>query len=311
MGQVVVETTNLTKTYGSFTAVSELNLCIEEGEIYGFLGPNGAGKTTTILMLLGLTEPTSGTAAVCGYDPVRAPLQVKRLVGYLPENVGFYEDLTARQNLEYIAELNNLPREETRKKIDNLLAVVGLPKAADQRVGEFSHGMKQRLGIADMLVKDPKLVFLDEPTSGIDPKGIAEILDLIVKLAKRKVTVIFCSHQLAQVQRICSRVGIMAKGKLVAEGALAHLGGETGKGGRYRIEVQVTKASHDLVAKIKENKDVVEVKSVSADSLIVVCKSDLRSQIAKVVVDSGSSLVGMKVEEASLEKIYKKCLKEG
>jgi len=312
MEQVVVETTELTKSYNGFIAVDKLNLRIKEGEIYGFLGPNGAGKTTTILMLLGLTEPTSGAARVCGYNPTREPLQVKRIVGYLPENVGFYEDLTARQNLRYTAELNNLPGgEEIEKRINNLLTTVGLSKVVDQKVAEFSHGMKQRLGIADILVKEPKLVFLDEPTSGIDPKGIGEILDLIVKMAKRKVTVIFCSHQLSQVQKICTQVGILAKGRLVAEGSLDRLGKETAAGGRYRIEVQVAQPSTNLIKLIKQTKGVKDVTGSTADSLLITCNSDLRSQIAKTIVDSGSSLIGMKIEEASLEKIYKKYSREG
>ncbi|HUS03915.1 MAG TPA: ABC transporter ATP-binding protein [Dehalococcoidia bacterium] len=318
MEQVVVETTDLTKSYNGFIAVDKLNLRIREGEIYGFLGPNGAGKTTTILMLLGLTEPTSGAARVCGYNPTREPLQVKRIVGYLPENVGFYEDLTARQNLRYTAELNNQYKktpsnngEEVEKRINNLLTTVGLSKVVDQKVAEFSHGMKQRLGIADILVKEPKLVFLDEPTSGIDPKGIGEILDLIVKMAKRKVTVIFCSHQLAQVQKICTHVGIFAKGRLVAEGSIDRLGEETAAGGRYRIEVQVAQPSTNLIKLIKQTNGVKDVTGPTADSLLIICNSDLRPQIAKTIVDSGSSLIGMKIEEASLERIYKKYSREG
>jgi len=305
MGQVVVETRNLTKTYNGFTAVDGLNLNIEEGEIFGFLGPNGAGKTTTILMLLGLTEPTSGTASVCGYNPTRDPLQVKRIVGYLPERVGFYGDLTARQNLRYTTELNKLPRKEAEGKINSLLATVGLSKAADQNVGEFSQGMKQRLGIADILIKEPKLAFLDEPTSGIDPKGIGEILNVIVKMAKKNMTVIFCSHQLDQVQRICTRVGILAKGQLVAEGPIDRLGREAVGGEQYRIEVQVAQPAPALVDLIKQTEGVINVR-ISADSLLITCNKDLRPQISKTIVDSGSSLVGMKIEEYNLEEIYKK-----
>jgi ABC-type multidrug transport system, ATPase component len=309
MGQVAIETTNLTKTYDGFTAVDGLNLRIEESEIFGFLGPNGAGKTTTILMLLGLTEPTSGTAQVCGYNPAREPIKVKRIVGYLPEKVGFYEDLTARQNLRYTAELNQLPRQEAEERITDLLATVGLSKVADQAVSAFSRGMKQRLGIADIWVKEPKLAFLDEPTVGIDPQGIDDILNLIARMAKRGITVIFCSHQLPQVQRICTRVGILAKGHLIAEGPIDRLGRQTSGGGRYRIEVQVAQPTPELVELIKGIKGVVDV-TVSTDSLLITCDMDLRSQIAKTIVDSGSSLIGMKIEEYSLEKIYKRYSRE-
>lgn len=309
MGQVVVETNNLTKTYDGFTAVDGLNLRIEEGEIFGFLGPNGAGKTTTLLMLLGLTEPSSGTAQVCGYNPTREPLKVKRIVGYLPERVGFYEDLTARQNLRYTAELNNLPEEEAERKIADLLTTVGLSEVADQQVSTFSRGMKQRLGIADIRVKEPKLAFLDEPTTGIDPEGIDEILKLIVSMAKRKITVIFCSHQLHQVQKTCTRVGILAKGHLVADGSIDRLGDKTTGGGRYRIEAEVSQASPELVTSIKQVKGVLAVQA-SGNSLLISCDKDLRGQIAKVIVDSDSLLVGMKIEEHSLEKIYKKYSRE-
>ena len=309
MSQVVVETKNLTKTYDGFTAVDGLNLHIEEGEIFGFLGPNGAGKTTTILMLLGLTEPSSGTAQVCGYNSTREPLKVKRIVGYLPERVGFYEDLTPKQNLRYTAELNNLPREEAEKRIGDLLAAVGLSGVADQELSKLSRGMKQRLGIADIWVKEPKLAFLDEPTSGIDPEGIDDILKLIVSMAKRRITVIFCSHQLYQVQKICTRVGILAKGHLVAEGPIDRLGRKTIGGGRYHIEAQVAQSDPKLIDSIKRVKGVKEVQA-SGDLLLISCDKDLRGQIAKLIVDSGSLLVGMKVEEYSLERIYKKYSRE-
>jgi len=309
MGQAVVETKDLTKTYDGFTAVDKLNLRIEEGETFGFLGPNGAGKTTTILMLLGLTEPSSGTAQVCGYNPTREPLKVKRIVGYLPEKVGFYEDLTARQNLKYTAELNNLPRKEAEERIAKLLATVGLSPVADQEVRKLSRGMKQRLGIADIWVKEPKLAFLDEPTSGIDPEGIEDILNLIVSMTKKGITVVFCSHQLHQVQKICTRVGILAKGHLVAEGEIDRLGRQALAAGRYRIQAQVAQLRPKLIDSIKRVKGVVEVQA-SGDLLLINCDKDLRGQIAKVIVDSGDTLLGMKIEEYSLERIYKKYSRE-
>ena len=305
----IVETKDLTKTYNGFTAVDRLNLTIKEGEIFGFLGPNGAGKTTTLLMLLGLTEPSSGTVQVCGYNPTREPLKVKRVVGYLPEKVGFYEDLTARQNLSYTAELNNLPRREAAERISELLATVGLSQVADQEVSTFSRGMKQRLGIADIWVKKPKLAFLDEATSGIDPEGIDDVLKLVKSMGKKGITVVFCSHQLHQVQEICTRVGILAKGHLVAEGEIDRLGRRTIGGGRYRIEAQVAQLKPKLVDSIKEVKGVMEVQ-VSGNSLLISCDKDLRGQIAKTIVDSGSLLLGMKIEEYSLERIYKKYSKE-
>lgn len=224
-GQTIIETEGLTKVYGSQTAVNHLNLQIREGEVFGFLGPNGAGKTTTLLMFLGLTEPTAGTVRVCGFDPARESLRVKERIGYLPENVGFYDDMDARQNLSYVARLNRIPDGVSAKRIDELLTVVGLMDEAKKKVGIYSKGMRQRLGIAEVLVKEPKVIFLDEPTIGLDPDGTNRMLDLICSLSREKnITVFLSSHLLDQVQRICDRVGIMIKGDLVAVGPIQELG---------------------------------------------------------------------------------------
>jgi len=223
-GQPIIETEELTKRYGAQTAVNRLTLQIREGEVFGFLGPNGAGKTTSLLMFLGLTEPTSGKVRVCGVDPARDPIHVKRLVGYLPENVGFYDDMDARQNLQYIARLNGIPDDVSADRIGELLSMVGLFEEAGKKIGVYSKGMRQRLGIAEVLVKNPKLIFLDEPTIGLDPDGTNRMLDLIHSLSREKnITVFLSSHLLDQVQRICDRVGIMIKGNLVAVGPIDEL----------------------------------------------------------------------------------------
>ncbi|MFQ5918167.1 MAG: ABC transporter ATP-binding protein, partial [Candidatus Binatia bacterium] len=187
----VIETSNLTKRYRDTVAVNELNLNVEQGEIFGFLGPNGAGKTTTILMLLGLTEPTGGRASVCGYDPTRQPIDVKKRVGYLPESPGFYEDMTAEENLLYIARLNRIPEIEATQRISRVLEQVGLAEDGRRLVREYSRGMKQRLGIAEVLTKEAQVVVLDEPTLGIDPDGVTRILELITGLCRgRGLTVL-------------------------------------------------------------------------------------------------------------------------
>ena len=308
--QPVVETIDLTKTYANTTVVDRLNLRIEEGDIFGFLGPNGAGKTTTILMLLGLTEPTSGTARICGYNSTREPLKVKRLTGYIPEKVGFYEDLTAGYNLIYTGRLNGFPDKVVRKRVSEALDIVGLSESADQMVGEFSRGMKQRLAIADMLVKMPKVAILDEPTSGIDPQGIVHMLDLIAKISKeKKMTVIMSSHQLYQVQRICKHVGILSQGKLVTEGSLDQMEREAPGGGRFRIEIKLVEITSALIDCIKRIKGVTSVER-REDSLLVSCSEDLRAQIAKTIVEANGLLVEMKIQSFTLEDIYLKHLKE-
>jgi len=309
--QLIVETIDLTKAYNKTTVVNKLNLRIEEGDIFGFLGPNGAGKTTTILMLLGLTEPTSGVARVCGYNSTREPLKVKRISGYVPEKIGFYEELTARYNLTYTARLNGLSEELAMKRVGEALDIVGLPEVAGRRVQEFSRGMKQRLAIADILVKMPKVAILDEPTAGIDPEGVREILDLIVKIAKeQKMTIILSSHQLQQVQLICNRVGIISKGRMVVEGPLDQLGREAFGGGRFKIEVQLAEITSTLVDCIKRIKGVVSVER-SGDLLLITCLEDLRPQIAKAIVDANGLLVQMRIQSYALEDIYMKYFVEG
>jgi ABC-2 type transport system ATP-binding protein len=222
--QIIIEAEGLTKKYGTQIAVNNLALQIRKGEVFGFLGPNGAGKTTTLLMFLGLTEPTSGKVRVVGVDPAREPLRVKEKVGYLPENVGFYEDMDARQNLQFVARLNRIPDNVSSGKIDELLLLVGLFEEAQKKLGTYSKGMRQRLGIAEVLIKEPKLIFLDEPTIGLDPDGTNRMLDLIHSLSREKnITIFLSSHLLDQVQRICDRVGIMIKGNLVAIGPIQEL----------------------------------------------------------------------------------------
>ena len=223
----IIETVNLTKHYNRQTAVKDLSFKVNEGEVFGFLGPNGAGKTTTLLMLMGLSHPSAGSAKVCGFDPLRSAREVKRIAGYLPENVGFYGDLDAVQNLKYVASLNGIQTDKASEKIDELLDLVGLKQDARKKVGAFSRGMKQRLGFAEVLIKDPKLLFLDEPTIGLDPDGALRLMEFIKSLNRdRQITVLLSSHNLHQVQKISHRVGIMIHGEMVAEGTIESLAKE-------------------------------------------------------------------------------------
>ncbi len=223
----VIVTRDLTKVYGHQKAVDRLTFNIKPGEIFGFLGPNGAGKTTTLLMLLGLTEPTSGHAQVLGYEPIRDPIKVKKQIGYLPENMGFYNDLNARQMLHYIAELNGLSLDIAEARINVALQEVGLSDEAEKKIGAFSRGMRQRLGIAEILIKAPKVAFLDEPTLGLDPDATNRMIELIRQISQeRQMTVMLSSHLLHQAQKICHRIGIMIKGQMVAQGSMEELAQE-------------------------------------------------------------------------------------
>lgn len=234
---VRIRTHGLTKRYDDLVAVDHLDLEVRAGEIFGLLGQNGAGKTTTILMLLGLTEPSEGTARVVGLDPTRGPLDVKRRVGYLPDAVGFYGDLTGRQNLRYTARLNDLDRAVAEGAIDDVLEQVGLGERGDDRVETYSRGMLQRLGIADALIKDPDVLILDEPTTAIDPLGVVEVLDLLRALVReRGMAILLSSHLLNQVQSVCDRIGIFAAGRLIGQGTMDQLAARFGDG-RSHLEV--------------------------------------------------------------------------
>lgn len=216
MSPGIIELQGLTKQYGKFKAVDNIDLIIRKGEIFGLLGPNGAGKSTTILMILGLTEPTEGKVTVKGIDSTRNPIDVKRIVGYLPEDVGFYDEMTGLENLVYTAELNGIHRSEARDKAATLMEQVGLKDNIKKKAGKYSKGMRQRLGLADVLIKDPEIIILDEPTTGIDPAGVNDFINLILRLSHENgLTVLFSSHHLPQVQQVCDRVGVFGKGRLL------------------------------------------------------------------------------------------------
>ncbi|WP_026701298.1 ABC transporter ATP-binding protein [Salibacterium aidingense] len=224
MRETIVQIEELHKNYGETTAVRNLSLDIKRGEIFGLLGPNGAGKSTTILSMLGLTDINSGTIQVSGFNSQTEPIQVKRITGYLPDQVGFYEDMSGLENLLLTARLNNIPEKRALDHADDLLQQVYLHYAKDDNVRTYSRGMKQRLGLADILIKDPEIIIMDEPTLGIDPKGVQELLTLIKQLREHKqLTVLLSSHHLEQVQSICDRVGLFMNGSLFAVGTVEQL----------------------------------------------------------------------------------------
>lgn len=309
-GQNIIEIQNLTKRYSSITAVDNLNLSISKGEIFGLLGPNGAGKTTTILMLMGLSEPTSGSISVAGLNPTREPIKVKRIVGYMPDSIGFYGDMTGRENLYYTAKLNRIPEERQDDLIDSLLAKVGLKDAADRKVREYSRGMRQRLGVADVLLKDPEVVFLDEPTLGLDPEGTAELLDIITELGKKEgKTVLISSHLLHQVQAICDRVGIFVKGKLVAAGTISELAQKIG--GERAIEIKASPIEafpSDVV------RSMPGVNSISMQNDMIVIDGagqELAPKIVRELVAQNMDIYHLKICGSDLDDIYHRYFQEG
>jgi len=311
-----IRTRALTKRYGELVAVDTLDLEVRAGEIFGLLGQNGAGKTTTILMLLGLTEPTGGTARVVGLDPARRPLEVKRRVGYLPDAVGFYGDLTGRENLRYTARLNGLAATETEAQITHVLEQVGLVGRADTRTDTYSRGMLQRLGIADALLKNPDVLILDEPTTSIDPIGVVEILELLRSLVReRGMTILLSSHLLGQVQSVCDRVGIFAAGRLIGVGTVAELAERFGDGAAHLVVTVATEAdggeSVDPVATLAgiESVESVSWDPVSAAWHAVVrppeASGRVREEILRAAVDRDLRLTSLRVLEPSLDDIYR------
>jgi len=307
----IIDIIDLTKKYGSNTAVDHLNLTIKKGEIFGLLGPNGAGKSTTILMMLGLTEPDSGSVKVCGIDSTSNPIEVKRRVGYLPEDVGFYDDMTGIESLSYSARLNGIPGKEAIERAGKLLARVGLLEERNKKTGDYSRGMRQRLGLADVLVKDPEVIILDEPTLGIDPTGVREFLEQIAELSREeKITVLFSSHLLHQVQQVCDRVGLFVNGKLLAHGDIQDLSKELFSKNPFTIEVSFNgdqkdeKQKIDLLKGILGNIDgIVNINSKDKNFLIE-CTHDLTTAIARAIVESGAELNYLNRKEYGLDDIY-------
>lgn len=306
MNELVIETKALTKRYGKFTAVDSLDLAVARGEVYGLLGPNGSGKTTTILMLLGLTDPSAGQVRVLGFDPARNPLSVKSRVGYLPDQVGFYNRLTARENLSYIARLNGLPRDEARRRIDESLERIGLSEAADKPVRTFSHGMRQRLGLAELLLKQPEIIIMDEPTLGLDPDAARRFLEMVRNLKHEGITILLSSHLLHQVQAICDRVGLFHRGRIRLEGSVPELAQRV-LGGAYRIKLD---AEGDHLESALQALPGVSAVHRHDGQFELEANADLRSEASHAVVTAGGKLKSLNLEVPSLDDIYAKYFEE-
>lgn len=342
--EIIIRTNELVKQYGDVTAVDHLNLEIHKGEVFGLLGPNGAGKTTTTLMLLGLTDPTSGTAEINGLDCTRDALAVKKIVGYLPDNVGFYPDMSGRENLIFSGMMNGLTRKEAEERAVGLLERVGMTYAADRKTGTYSRGMRQRLGIADVLMKDPEIIIMDEPTLGIDPSGMRELTALIRELSvKDGRTILISSHELYQIQEISDRVGIFVKGRMIACGRIDELGQQLQNEGLYMVDFRAEKtvdgpmaaehraevetgtargamnAAAETLASAHETSTIDELKSlvrgiegvrlvgVKEDgTLHVESGRDIRAELFRKLTDAGYLLSELHERGGDLDEIYRK-----
>jgi ABC-2 type transport system ATP-binding protein len=309
-GEVVIQAEALTKRYGATVAVDRIDIEVNAGEIVGILGPNGSGKTTTILMLLGLTEPTSGRALVAGFDPLREPLEVKRRTGYLPDQIGFYDGLSARDNLAYTGRLAGLSRSDIDERFTAAINRVGLGDVGLARVATFSQGMRQRLGLAEILMKRPSVAILDEPTTALDPHSTQEFLDMIRALKSDGTAVLLSSHHLDQVQSVCDRVALFNRGRIVLAGSVTELAGRV-LGGGYVIDVEArgTGISERLAAM----PGIVRVQLLGSgpdsERYRVDCQSDLRAEIARRLA-AEIELIGIHFAAPSLNEVYTRYFEE-
>lgn len=304
MSQAIIELNNVSKQYDETFAVRDLSLTISKGEVFGLLGPNGAGKTTTILMILGLSEPTSGRVTVSGVDSIRNPIEVKRKVGFLPDNLGFYQNMTGLENLLYTAKLNNVPQNVARERADYLLEKVNLTEAAHKKTGKYSRGMKQRLGLADVLMKNPEIIILDEPTLGIDPEGVRELLKMIRQLSEEEgITVLLSSHHLHQVQQICDRVGIFVEGELLAKGDRKSLSKQLFPDSTFTIQVKASPIDEEIVEIINSLPCVEKIERLES-GMDIYCTEDISPEISRIIVESGASLFHISQKDFGLDEIY-------
>jgi len=297
----VIRTENLTKQYGEFRAVDSLNLRVEKGEIYGFLGPNGAGKTTTILMLLNILKPSRGSIYLLGDKLSSASFDTKRRVGVVSEKQYLYSEMTAGEYLDFFAGLYGV--QDKSRRIDELLEELNLLDVKNRRLGAFSRGMQQKIGFARALLPEPELLILDEPISGLDPTGIKQIRDLIERENKTGKTVFISSHLLSEVEKLCGRVGIINKGKLLAEENMEGLRRRLSDVVELEVELSQTKkeirdalSTLDFVREIREDENLLTIK-VNSDR-------DYRAPISEAISQRGGVVLGIKVKEMSLEEAF-------
>jgi ABC-2 type transport system ATP-binding protein len=309
MENPVIELMGLTKSYGSLKAVDNLSLTINRGEIYGLLGPNGAGKTTTILMMLGLTEPSAGQVTVCGYNATSNPVAVKKKVGYMPDNMGFYDGMSALDNLVYIGRLNGIPESTLRQRAIEMMDMVGLNQAMYKKAGTYSRGMKQRLGLAEVLIKEPEVIIMDEPTLGIDPAGVSAFLSLLRELShQQNITVLLSSHHLNQVQQVCDRVGIFVEGRLLASDHIARLSNQLFSRETYAVKITFdgTVADGDAYEAGLMQIEGVTKATVSGNTIEVSCLRNATPEFVRYFVEKGLNIMGVHQKEYGLEEIYQR-----
>ncbi|MEM3745450.1 MAG: ABC transporter ATP-binding protein [Candidatus Bathyarchaeia archaeon] len=308
----VIETKNLTKIYRSegkiVKALDNVNLTVERGRIFGLLGPNGAGKTTLMMTLIGLVMPTSGSARVLGFDIIKNSVEIRKRVGVLPEGADFYDHLTAKQNLLYIAALNGINKAEREERVEKVLKIVGLEDAKDRKVGGFSRGMKQRLGIAQALLKDPELLMFDEPTAGLDPEAARTFKNLVLKLRDEGKTIVLSTHLLFEVGPLCDDIAIINRGRIVLQGGVKDLAEKFIAEEGYKIRVQGKGDIGRFANAILNLKDVRNVR-VDREYILIEASKDVRAEISRLASAHGVEIVALELTVPSIEDLFMKYYK--
>jgi len=299
----IVEIQGFTKVFNGRKAVDDINLTIEKGEILGLLGPNGAGKTTTIAMLSTILPPTKGTATVDGYDIRRQPKEVRRVIGVVPQDVALYDDLTAAENLAYFGKLYGVVGERLKKQIDELLRLVRLKDRANNRVKSFSSGMRDRLNLAVGLIHEPRLLFLDEPTTGLDPQARLAVWEMIKKLQAEGVSILLTTHYMEEADYLCDRVAIMDDGKIIALNSPAVLKKSIGK--LEVIEVKATGIPRTLLAKLRKLRDVKEVAQTSEGLRLLSPTADaILGPVVSLITSKKVRIDSLNVVQPTLEDVF-------
>ncbi len=306
----MIDIHNLTRTFGDVLAVDGLYLSIEKGTIFGFLGPNGAGKTTTIRILCCLLKPTEGTATVAGYDIMHKPLEVKKIIGYLPENPSFYKEKTAEEVLDYFGRLQGIPARERKERIREVLELVKLEDRKSDKTGTFSRGMEQRLGFAQALLGNPEVLFLDEPASSLDPKGIRETRDLVKELGKQEITIFLSSHRLNEVSLVCNKAAIINKGRLVACDSLENLRQKVTP--KRMIKISLVELKPKIIKTVERFSDVEKVER-EGNKLVVVLSADVNldvvePEIVEAIIKNGGRIRTVSIAEPDLEDVFLRIL---
>lgn len=293
----MIRAENLTKKFQDITAVDSINVSIDKGDVFGFLGPNGAGKTTVINMMTGIIVPTSGRCYIHDMDIVEKPIEVKKIIGYLPDNPGFYNNLTGRQTLEYFSYLFGIEKDERDKRTKKLLSRVGL-SGVNCKVGDYSRGMRQRLGIAQALINDPEVIFLDEPSTGLDPEGMKMLRELIHELAASGKTTFFSTHVIEDVPQVCNKIGIISAGKVIATGSPEEV--------RHKLRGIDCR---NIVVKVKgkmpelSTGGIINIRYFN-DGAIIQTRGNITEQISIEITRKGSTIIELNDTNGSMGDLF-------